>query len=823
MSTDADFKVDFAAVAAAALAQAETLVPAWLPGGKREGPEWKCGDVTGAPGRSLSINLKSGVWKDFQDGAGGPDLVALFAEIHALKPWEACKELARQLGVVLRATRSAAADSPADPAAAPPAQTSAPPAPERNDNAQWLALHPVPADAPDFKTQWAHYSRGVPGQHWVYRDAAGQLLGVVCRFETSDGGKDVQPLSYCQHTSGRRQWRYKAFAEPRPLYGLDQVPPDAELAIVVEGEKCRDALYQALGCTIPVFAWPGGGKAVRKSDWFPLKQFKRLVCWPDADAAIDRRTQQIKPLEEQAGVMAMRHVAREAVAMGVGVRVVDVGQPGERPSGWDCADAIADGWDRAQLLAFMRNFLPEVAPADASTNVVKADFGRGKNNPPRRSAPAGDGEEPPDEEWRKRLIWRNAWSLRECTPNVIEIMCHHDSWKGVLGYDEFAQRVVKRRAAPFDPHGLKYPAEWADVDDTRTTVWLAQQEHFVPSAGNVAEAVEVVARTNLFHPVLEYLRPLRHDGIARIDTWLSDFLGVPDSPYVRKVSRFYLIGMCMRVLHPGIKFDYCLVLEGKQGRQKSAALEVLAGEWFSDTELDLSHKDSMSYIRGKWLHEFGEMGSLMRAEEKRQKSFLSRKVDEFRPTYGRREIRCPRQLVFSGSTNEFQWNKDPTGGRRFWPVSIPDDIDLVGLRAMRDQLLAEAFAMAQAGERYWPTSEEQRQHFDEEQLSREIPEAFVSILYSWMQMPDSPAEFSLATAIMAGLRIEAKAISRDIQTRTGIALAKLGCERIERRNDPDRSWYKRVRRNSASSSDQASAPHSPPTGTDGAEWRDPFA
>ena len=31
----------FAAIATAALARAESLLPEWLPGGRREGPEWK--------------------------------------------------------------------------------------------------------------------------------------------------------------------------------------------------------------------------------------------------------------------------------------------------------------------------------------------------------------------------------------------------------------------------------------------------------------------------------------------------------------------------------------------------------------------------------------------------------------------------------------------------------------------------------------------------------------------------------------------------------------------------------------------------------------
>jgi len=302
----------------------------------------------------------------------------------------------------------------------------------------------------------------------------------------------------------------------------------------------------------------------------------------------------------------------------------------------------------------------------------------------------------------------------------------------------------------------------------------------------------VVSRQSPFHPVLDYLYDLKHDGVARVDTWMIDHLNVQDTPYTRLVSRWFLIGMCMRVLQPGCKFDYCLVLEGKQGRMKSSALRALAGEWFSDTELDLSHKDAMSAIRGHWLHEFGEMGSIARTESMRQKSFLSRQVDEFRPSYGRREIRCPRQLVFAGTTNEWQWNKDPTGGRRFWPVVIPDEVNVAGLAGVRDQLLAEAFAMALAGDKYWPDADEQSNIFDPEQLSRETTEVFTELLANWLYAPNgASSEFSMTDAILSGLKIETKSITRDIQTRVGHSLAKLNCERIERRTSLVRFLYKK--------------------------------
>ena len=471
-------------------------------------------------------------------------------------------------------------------------------------------------------------------------------------------------------------------------------------------------------------------------------------------------------------------------------------------SSWSARSAKYQG--EADLQGHWKSFTGNRTPDEA----VGVIFARAKESgwkPTRGTAPAGPrkpprrepaaqapGSEPVDDTWREALLWARG-GIRECVPNVALVLGNDPAWSGVIAFDEFAQKVVKRKGAPCDLPGAVYSSnEWTDVDDTRTSIWMARNEGFVPSSSLIAEAVEVVARQNSFHPVLDYLRTLKHDGVPRLDMWMVDHLGVEDSTYTRLVSRWFLVGMCKRVIQPGCKFDYCLVLEGKQGRMKSSALRALAGEWFSDTELDLAHKDAMSAIRGHWLHEFGEMGSIARTESMRQKSFLSRQVDEFRPSYGRREIRCPRQLVFAGTTNEWQWNKDPTGGRRFWPVTIPDEINVPGLIANRDQLLAEAFALAMADERYWPNAQEQEELFDPVQLSRETTEAFVEILGGWLASPGgAEAEFSLSSAIMSGLKIESKSITRDIQTRAGMALAKLNCERVENRNGYVRFMYKK--------------------------------
>lgn len=115
-------------------------------------------------------------------------------------------------------------------------------------------------------------------------NADGKALGYVYRFKTSTGGKDVLPLLYARNERlGREEWRWMAFPEPRPLYGLDRLAARPKATVLlVEGEKCADAAAARLP-EFAVVSWPGGGKAVKKADWRPLAG-RKVIAWPDADA-----------------------------------------------------------------------------------------------------------------------------------------------------------------------------------------------------------------------------------------------------------------------------------------------------------------------------------------------------------------------------------------------------------------------------------------------------------------------------------------------------------------------------------------------------------
>ena len=86
--------IDIGRIAAAALAQASTLLPNWLADGRWDGVEWRCGDLTGGKGSSFACNSKTGRWSDFASGEAGGDLVSLYAAIHRLRQGEAAREVA---------------------------------------------------------------------------------------------------------------------------------------------------------------------------------------------------------------------------------------------------------------------------------------------------------------------------------------------------------------------------------------------------------------------------------------------------------------------------------------------------------------------------------------------------------------------------------------------------------------------------------------------------------------------------------------------------------------------------------------------------------
>jgi predicted P-loop ATPase len=278
-------------------------------------------------------------------------------------------------------------------------------------------------------------------------------------------------------------------------------------------------------------------------------------------------------------------------------------------------------------------------------------------------------------------------------------------------WNELAQ-VVECRAKE-----LPWPKHYGHVLNDHVArlvrALLAQQFQGVgyePGKDNVFEAIFTIAYQNKFNPILDYLDSLKWDGVARVENLFGTYFNCGSGKYIRAVSKCFMVGAVARQRRPGCKFDTMPVLQGKQGEGKSDGMKRLAGpEWFDDSDLgNLHDKDAAMKLRGIWLKEFAEIDSLTRAGANALKAFLSSATDRQRDPYGRIVETYPRRCVFFGTVNESGYLRDPTGGRRYWPLEVLAPIDLDRISADRDQLWAEANMMQARGDSHvlpetlWP-------------------------------------------------------------------------------------------------------------------------
>jgi hypothetical protein len=210
-----------------------------------------------------------------------------------------------------------------------PIQTSTP----KRELSQKVIVVPVLSDAPEPPA--FHGKLGVPSQRWTYRDASGEVLGYVCRFDVADEGKSYRPLCLFQ-VGERLKWRWETWPQPRPLYGLELLAkaPDAPV-VIVEGEKAADATRQLLLKHVCISS-PGGSNAAKKADWSVLKG-RDIFIWPDADEAGKKYADDVAGCLEKIGAASVTVLVPQ----------------GDVPKGWDVADALTDGWTPEQAEAFV--------------------------------------------------------------------------------------------------------------------------------------------------------------------------------------------------------------------------------------------------------------------------------------------------------------------------------------------------------------------------------------------------------------------------------------------------------------------------------------
>ncbi len=389
----------------------------------------------------------------------------------------------------------------------------------------------------------------------------------------------------------------------------------------------------------------------------------------------------------------------------------------------------------------------------------------------------------PKKVWEKRLLRSKTGDLKKCIANIITILQCDPAWHHAIAWDDFAERIVVVGDCPAGPHG-----NWTDGHDVRTTVWLQEIAGLEASLDMVASAILGVAERNRIHPLRDKLSGLTWDGMPRVATWLTTYLGSEDIPLVRAMGQAWLVGCVARVFDPGCQFDTALILEGPQGVGKSTALRILGLGFFTDELDDVSGKEAAQQLQGQWIIELAELNAMNRSEVSKVKAFLTRRVDHYRPPYGRRTIDRPRSCAFAGSVNHNDWGRDETGGRRWLPIEC-GAIDNAALARDVAQLWAEVVTLYRAGAKPWIDEAGLIGELAQRVADRHQPDAWEPTLLTWAALKERVT----VAECLERLGIDKAQWSQSDQSRIAKLLKHAGYEHARFREGDARFWgYRRL-------------------------------
>lgn len=363
--------------------------------------------------------------------------------------------------------------------------------------------------------------------------------------------------------------------------------------------------------------------------------------------------------------------------------------------------------------------------------------------------------------------------------NAAALLERHPAMQGQFWYDEFLQRILSTWNIEHTPR------EWTDADDVRLALWMQRAMKIGRMAvGTARDAVTAIAMAHARNECREWLESLNWDGTHRLESLIPTAFGAEDNAYTRAVGRCWLVSMVARVMQPGCKVDTMPVFEGKQGRGKSTALQVLVGSrWFAEASESPTSKDFFQALQGKMLVEIGEMDAFSRSEVHTIKRVLSCQTDRYRAPYGRRAEDHPRMGVLAGTTNKDDWNRDETGARRLWPIAC-SEVDLDWLRSNRAQLFAEAVACYVAGESWWDVPQADA---EQQQEARRSADEWERVIDTWLT---GKWETTIGEVLSGALKVDADKWDKGIQMRVATCLKVLRWERttVRRGNTTIKVW-----------------------------------
>jgi twinkle protein len=253
-------------LASSALAVAEML----LPGGHKDGAEYRAASTGGGEGQSLGVHLeglKAGIWSDFQSGESG-DLLDLWCKARGIQLAEAIDQAAAWLGIV----RLQPHRDPTPTYYRPP--------------------RPICTEPRDRVRDYLVTDRNIPEEVLTRYKVAARGNDIIFPFLLPDGTLALAKARPA--IDGGKPVPTAANCEPI-LFGWQAVPPAAREIVITEGEidALSWAAYGRVGLSVPFGGGAGQKQKWIESDFERLERFERIYISTDMDAVGDAAAEEI--------------------------------------------------------------------------------------------------------------------------------------------------------------------------------------------------------------------------------------------------------------------------------------------------------------------------------------------------------------------------------------------------------------------------------------------------------------------------------------------------------------------------------------------------
>ncbi|MGO5097132.1 VapE domain-containing protein [Agathobaculum sp. LCP25S3_E8] len=272
-------------------------------------------------------------------------------------------------------------------------------------------------------------------------------------------------------------------------------------------------------------------------------------------------------------------------------------------------------------------------------------------------------------EVRGNLDLTDNGAIKNTIKNCLTVFQNDPNLQGAIRFNILTGRIDIVKPLWWD----KETATLNDTDFAYLMLYL-EDNYSLTSEKKIQKAISLVADSNKYHPVRDYLNSLEWDGTERIRYALKHFLGADDSEYTYECLKLFMLGAISRVFKPGCKFEVMLCLVGGQGAGKSTFFRFLAvkDEWFSDDLKKIDDDNVYRKMQGHWLIEMSEMIATATAKSIEDiKSFISRTKETYKVPYETHPADRLRQCVFGGSSNNLDFLPlDRSGNRRFMPIMV---------------------------------------------------------------------------------------------------------------------------------------------------------